>query len=75
MPRLDAIPFESQYQYMATLHSNAAGGENIIYLKGFPILGDATLGNIANTFNGKRLLTGPNLLYSHFIAGQRTCFI
>lgn len=34
MPRLDAIPFESQYQYMATLHSNAAGGENIIYLKG-----------------------------------------
>jgi magnesium-transporting ATPase (P-type) len=34
MPRLDAIPFESQYQYMATLHSNVAGGENIIYLKG-----------------------------------------
>ncbi len=34
MPRLDAIPFESQYQYMATLHSNAAGGDNIIYLKG-----------------------------------------
>ncbi|SFP82908.1 cation-translocating P-type ATPase [Hymenobacter arizonensis] len=30
-PRLDAIPFESEYQYMATLH----GGEQpIIYLKG-----------------------------------------
>ena len=30
-PRLDAIPFESQHQYMATLH----GGENpVIYLKG-----------------------------------------
>jgi len=34
MPRLDAIPFESQYQYMATLHSNTASGEHIIYLKG-----------------------------------------
>jgi len=34
MPRLDAIPFESQYQYMATLHSNADSEENIIYLKG-----------------------------------------
>ncbi len=30
-PRLDAIPFESQHQYMATLH----GGDNpVIYLKG-----------------------------------------
>ena len=34
MQRLDAIPFESQYQYMATLHSNTASEENIIYLKG-----------------------------------------
>ncbi len=34
MPRLDAIPFESQYQYMATLHANTVSGENIIYLKG-----------------------------------------
>lgn len=30
-PRLDAIPFESQYQYMATLHD---GGERGIYVKG-----------------------------------------
>ena len=30
-PRLDAIPFESQHQYMATLH----GGDNpVVYLKG-----------------------------------------
>lgn len=34
MPHLDAIPFESQYQYMATLHANTASGENVIYLKG-----------------------------------------
>jgi Ca2+-transporting ATPase len=31
-PRLDAIPFESRYQYMATLHG--AAGRRIIYLKG-----------------------------------------
>jgi len=30
-PRLDAIPFESQYQYMATLH---AGDSHLVYLKG-----------------------------------------
>ncbi|MEO0408535.1 MAG: HAD-IC family P-type ATPase, partial [Cyanobacteria bacterium P01_A01_bin.135] len=30
-PRLDSIPFESQYQYMATLHD---AGERIIYVKG-----------------------------------------
>ena len=30
-PRLDSIPFESQYQYMATLHDTAAP---VIYVKG-----------------------------------------
>jgi Ca2+-transporting ATPase len=34
MPRLDSIPFESEYQYMATLHSNPGKPENIVYLKG-----------------------------------------
>jgi cation-transporting P-type ATPase F len=38
MPRLDAIPFESEFQYMATLHKNG-NGENsaparTIYIKG-----------------------------------------
>jgi cation-transporting ATPase F len=32
MPRLDVIPFESERQFMATLHKTAAG--NVIYLKG-----------------------------------------
>jgi cation-transporting P-type ATPase F len=32
MPRLDTIPFESDYQYMATLHQTARG--KIIYVKG-----------------------------------------
>ncbi len=33
-PRMDAIPFESQNQFMATLHANAAGGHGVIFLKG-----------------------------------------
>lgn len=32
MPRLDGIPFESDYQYMATLHDTPRG--NTIYVKG-----------------------------------------
>ncbi|WP_448285820.1 HAD-IC family P-type ATPase [Phormidesmis priestleyi] len=32
LPRLDSIPFESQFQYMATLHQSR--GENLLYAKG-----------------------------------------
>ncbi len=32
-PRLDAIPFDSKYQYMATLHATPAG-EQVVYVKG-----------------------------------------
>ena len=34
MPRLDAIPFESEFQYMVTLHAPQRGQERIIYVKG-----------------------------------------
>lgn len=35
MPRIDTIPFESQYQYMATLHKlDAKRKLNVIYIKG-----------------------------------------
>lgn len=35
LPRIDTIPFESQFQYMATLHElDAKRSLNIIYLKG-----------------------------------------
>ncbi len=33
-PRLDAIPFDSRYQYMATLHDQGAGKPRVVYLKG-----------------------------------------
>jgi Ca2+-transporting ATPase len=34
-PRLDAIPFESERKFMATLHATPSGGR-VIYLKGAP---------------------------------------
>jgi Ca2+-transporting ATPase len=33
-PRLDAIPFESEHQYMATLHSGDAGEDRVVFVKG-----------------------------------------
>jgi Ca2+-transporting ATPase len=34
LPRIDVLPFESQHQYMATLHKNTKGEEGIVYSKG-----------------------------------------
>jgi len=34
MPRIDAIPFESEYMYMATLHSRGEDQPPIVYVKG-----------------------------------------
>ncbi|MGF1480017.1 MAG: cation-transporting P-type ATPase [Cyanophyceae cyanobacterium] len=45
-PRLDSIPFESQYQYMATLHDTAAP---VIYVKGSV---EALLGRCAQMMDG-----------------------
>jgi magnesium-transporting ATPase (P-type) len=33
-PRLDLIPFESEHQYMATLHAPPGNREHVIYVKG-----------------------------------------
>ncbi len=33
-PRLDSIPFESRYQFMATLHDTGTGEANVVYMKG-----------------------------------------
>src|SRR5262249_58985634 len=34
-PRIDAIPFESEHKFMATLHT-AAGGGRVLFVKGAP---------------------------------------
>jgi cation-transporting ATPase F len=34
LPRVDAIPFESEYQYMATLHEQGLGRPRLVYVKG-----------------------------------------
>ena len=34
MPRIDAIPFESEYMYMATLHHQGEDRPPIVYIKG-----------------------------------------
>ncbi|MBN2188614.1 MAG: HAD-IC family P-type ATPase, partial [Chitinispirillaceae bacterium] len=34
LPRIDAIPFESEHQYMATLHDDPANSRTVAYLKG-----------------------------------------
>lgn len=34
LPRVDAIPFESEHQYMATLHDAGADRARLVYLKG-----------------------------------------
>lgn len=33
-PRIDTVPFESEHQYMATLHKNKEGNSRRIYVKG-----------------------------------------
>ncbi len=33
-PRLDTVPFESEYQYMATLHAADSGAHRLVFLKG-----------------------------------------
>jgi len=34
LPRIDAIPFESQHQYMATLHAGGTDASGVVYVKG-----------------------------------------
>ncbi len=34
LPRLDTVPFESEHQYMATLHARDSGRERVVFVKG-----------------------------------------
>jgi len=36
LPRIDAIPFESEHRFMATLHKPASGGAEVLFIKGAP---------------------------------------
>jgi len=67
LPRLDAIPFEPEQQYMATLHQ---GDENIIYVKGSP---EKVLGMCRNKLvDGKiePLMSGQILAKAHEMASD-----
>jgi Ca2+-transporting ATPase len=60
LPRLDAIPFESQYQYMATLHGNP--DSLVVYLKGGV---ESILSRCSNTFSrtGELVVLESDTLY------------
>ncbi len=51
LPRVDAIPFESQHQFMATLHDDANGGRRLVYLKGAV---EVVLDRCSVAFNARR---------------------
>lgn len=34
LPRINSVPFESEYQYMATLHRTEGSNPNLLYIKG-----------------------------------------
>ena len=61
-PRLDAIPFESQYQFMATLHHNLAQDTRHIYLKGSL---ESLLPRCANAFDKNLQLVPLNTAELH----------
>ncbi len=50
-PRIDAIPFESEHKFMATLHK-AADGKEVLFVKGAPEV------ILASTATGSRLADG-----------------
>jgi Ca2+-transporting ATPase len=49
-PRIDVIPFESEHQYMATLHRPANGDSPMVYLKGSL---ESLLGRCENTLDNE----------------------
>ncbi|MFA6283464.1 MAG: HAD-IC family P-type ATPase, partial [Desulfurivibrionaceae bacterium] len=48
-PRLDTVPFESEHQYMATLHDAGPGAHRLVYLKGAV---EAVLARCENQLDG-----------------------
>jgi Ca2+-transporting ATPase len=61
-PRIDAIPFESQHQYMATLHDALQGGIKVVYLKGSP---ESLLPRCRFALDASGVLREPDVLSIH----------
>jgi cation-transporting P-type ATPase F len=61
IPRLDVIPFESEFQYMATLHEGR-NGERIIYIKGSV---EAILKRCQQMFDDKKNLAPVDTNHVH----------
>jgi cation-transporting ATPase F len=70
-PRVDAIPFESHLQYMATLHRFAEKNQNIIYIKGAPEKVIQKCSFIAKDDGPGRLLHIPALTDERRVVLQR----
>jgi len=60
LPRLDTLPFESQHQYMATLHNTdqLLDGQSIIYVKGSV---ESVVKRSVNALNGDNQLIPMNI--------------
>jgi cation-transporting ATPase F len=67
LTRLDAIPFESQHQYMATLHKMGMDGRPVVYLKGSV---ESILQRCDNVFGNSEGLTAldPNSVHRRVAA-------
>lgn len=54
-PRLDALPFESEHQYMATLHKSENNNKRLIYIKG---AAEAVLDRCGSKFDAEGASSG-----------------
>jgi magnesium-transporting ATPase (P-type) len=65
-PRLDAIPFESERQFMATLHRSVSGGQ-VVFIKGAP---EVVLGRCSGQQGGAPLNVAAVLAEVERMAGM-----
>jgi len=61
MERLDMIPFESEHQYMATIHNAGEGNPRIIYMKGSV---EKILERCENSLNKKDVIASADTMAS-----------
>lgn len=64
LPRIDAIPFESQHQYMATLHDAGPDRPRLVYLKGSVESLLARCDGVIGP-SGKRGALDPDAIHQH----------